>query len=273
MQQQPMHTFSTNTGPTSSYKYDSNGRTSQQSRRESLHDIHRRLSQQSLGPLPIENSINGFIGSNSGDKYVQDSFETEKLKSNQTSPNTDDNKSQLTDIRRKGSIRFYDEAQPFAGNTGIENISSVKENEYEYGKSIHEQEQVYKNPTSYDHSESVFKAGQYNTSQNYDASQYIEQKNYNGNQYGEENLHPANEYEYQQFAPNFEQSGYESNQQPTEFLYQPEQYFGFEKNEIAQQNFAQSTSNSLEIGQIIKGNENSAIANTMSKQSSKKKFT
>lgn len=85
---------------------DNSGRTSQQSRRESLlHELQqRRPSQQSIigAQQPLE-----IAGDTNVDKYAKDSFESEKPKSNRTSPISDESQS----LRRRSSIRFSDDLQ------------------------------------------------------------------------------------------------------------------------------------------------------------------
>lgn len=54
-----------------------NGRSSQpQSRRGSLYDSQRRLSQQSTSGQLVENQLSSNIPLEADDKYLQDSFET-----------------------------------------------------------------------------------------------------------------------------------------------------------------------------------------------------
>ncbi|XP_055307437.1 putative mediator of RNA polymerase II transcription subunit 26 [Sitodiplosis mosellana] len=284
--QQPMTTSSDSVSPSSSFKYDLYGGNNHQSRRESLHDTHRRLSQQSFGQLPVESSAANFIGSDqSGDKYVQDSFETEKIKSNRTSPNAEDDQSHPREVRRKGSIRFYDEVQSFEEKKGIEASPEYTKDEYDYGKNLQQQaQQEYTDPTGYDQSDSIIKAGQYDT------SQYIDQQNYDENQYGAGDLQSTNEYEYQ-YTQNYDQSGYQADEQPSELLYQPEQYVDGQYQQIVslgstlelekhqptqqQQNFPQLTSSNSEMDRKYKGNGNNTVSSRqpVSKPPSKKKFT
>lgn len=203
----------------SSFKYDFHEGTNLQSRRESLYETHRRLSQQSIGQLPVESSITNFIEPDqSGDKYVQDSFETEKRKTSRPSLNIEEDQFQPREARRKGSIRFYDEVQLFEGKKGIEASPENKREEYSFEKNLqHPIQQEYTDPIGYDQSDTNFKIGQYDYSQNYDSPQYDDQNNYENKQYGLDRL--ANEYEYQ-----YAESNYESNELPSDVLYQPEQY-------------------------------------------------
>lgn len=242
--------------------------------------------------MPAEISSTSFIEPETDNKYVQDSFETEKLRSNRTSPNLEDDQSQPNDIRRKGSIRFYDEGQSFEEEKRIEDTPKYTQNEFDYEKILQQKQQQQDQNYSqleypgsvYDKSENLFKTGQYDISQNFDTSQpiYVDQQNYNENQFGEGGLQPSSEHEYP-YAQSYEQ--YQSNQQPSELPYQSKytdglytegaasiSTFEFGKSQPTQQqqSFAQPT---MEMGQKYKGNGNTASNRSMSKQPSKKKFT
>lgn len=270
----------------SSFKYDFHEGTNHQSRRESLYETHRRLSQQSIGQLQVESSITNFIEPDqSGDKYVQDSFETEKPKTSRPSLNIEDDQFQPRETRRKGSIRFYDEVQLFEGKKGIETSPEYKSEEYGFDKNLQQSiQQEYTNPIEYDQSDRIFKTGQYDYPQNYDSSQYDDQKNYEDNQYGLDGS--ANEYEYQ-----YAQSTYKSNELPIDVLYQPEQYSDAQKfQEITsaqstlelenpqltqqQQTFTHLPSSDSEMERKYKGYENSTALNKqpVSKAPLKKKL-
>lgn len=257
----------------SSVKYDFHEGTNQQSLRESSYETHRRLSQQSIGQSQVESAINNFMEPDqSGDKYVQDSFETEKPKTSRPSLNIEEDQFQPRETRRKGSIRFYDEVQSLEGKKGIETSPEYKREEYGLEKNLqHPIQQEYTDPIGYDQSDRIFKTGQYDYPQNYDSSQYVDQKNYEDNHYGLDGS--ANEYEYQ-----YAQSTYNSNELPIDVLYQPEQYIDGQKlQEIAsarstlelekpqltqqQQTFTHLPTSNSEMERRYKGYENSTALN------------
>lgn len=253
--QQPQQGFITNVTPTVAYKQESNGRTSQQSRRGSLYDSQRRSSQQSShGHIPIESAIIDRFATEIGDKYLQDSFETEKPKSNRTSPNQDD-PVQSNGNRRRSSIRFYDDIQPTenVSRHSIDDTSVSRQDDAAYTKTGYEytqnvqpqysqlaQSQAHSQPkenqnysqleytdqTQYNPSDGVYKT------EDYDTTQYVDQQNYDANQYGTTTTNDYNfqsEYqprsEYQEYNPTrYEPTTFQTSEQPANTMYQPEQY-------------------------------------------------
>lgn len=181
---------------------------------------------------------------------MQDSFETEKPKSNRTSPNAEDSQYQSGGSRRKGSIRFYDEVQSVdeANKKRNETASVLQQddsgyppNGYEYKESLQEynsqgqgqnelqqqqqqqQDQIYSQHDYTDQPHDVYATG------DYDASQYVDQQNYDRDQYGTGTLQPADEYNYQTEyqgydTQKYDQQGYQSNEQPPEPTQPQEQY-------------------------------------------------
>lgn len=249
--QQTQQGFITNVTPTVAYKQESSGRTSQQSRRGSLYDSQRRSSQQSiLGHTPIETAISDRFATDTGDKYLQDSFETEKPKSNRTSPNQDD---QSIGSRRKSSIRFYEDIQPTenVARHSLDDTSVSRQDDtaytktgYEYTQNVQPQYSLaqsqahaqpkenqiysqleYTDQTQYNPSDGVYKT------ETYDTTQYVDQPNYDTSQYGT----AANDYnfqseyqpttEYQEYDPTgYEQSTFQASEPLADTQYQPEQY-------------------------------------------------
>lgn len=276
---EPNHAFSTSTS------------LNQQSRRESLLELQksRRGSNQNfIEPTAnVEASGNGF---QSSDKYMQDSFETEKHISNRTSPS---NQSQTNASNQKGSIRFYDEIPSVddrdkekdeTASTLQQDSPMYNKNDYKYNQPLHEYEQSQPEPqnlfydTQLDYTgkpHSVYESGQY------DGPQYNDQQNYNNIQYKTEDPLPASEYEYQNAYQGYdpEKQIYQSNNLPLEPL-QQEQYEtdtyqdGATKPTTAQQHQNYSISSSSNSNMALKkGNENMAVRQSnISKQSATKKF-
>lgn len=294
--------FSTSTSP--------NELSSQPSRRGSLFDLQQgRVSNQNvIGHSPTgiaESSTNEF---RSSDKYMQDSFETEKPKSNRSSPNTISSQSQSNGSNRKGSIRFYNEIQS-ADDTDKkkdetasilqEDSSIYKKNEHKYIPNVQEyrqtnqslaepqQELFYDSQLDYTGQPlNVYESGQY------DGSQYNDQQNYDGVQYRTEDPQPSEEYEYQSGYQGYDtqQQTYQSNKLPSEPLQQ--EPYGTElyqerstkpntdtrtyQTVQQHQNYADSISKNSNMGQNFKGNGNGNGAvrlPNMSKQSTTKNFT
>lgn len=221
-----------------------------------MYDSQRRSSQQStLGHLPIENAISDSFAPENGDKYLQDSFETEKSKSKRTSPNGDD-QIQSNGGRRRGSIRFYEDIQPTenvtrqrTGDTPIsrQDDPGYANSGYEYKQNVQPQysqspqiqaqsqpkeNQIYSqleytDQTQYNPSDGVYKT------EEYDTTQYVDQQNYDSNQYGTGQLQSSGDYDlqneyqptndYQGYQPTtYEQPTFQATEEPA--MYQPEQY-------------------------------------------------
>lgn len=279
---EPQHAFSTSTSP--------NELSSQQSRRGSfLESQPSRVSNQNVignSPTEIAGATSNEFHAN--DKYMQDSFETEKRKSNRTYPNN-----QSTGSNRQGSIRFYDNIQSVnvADKERDETVSEMQQDASMYKTNEFKYNQI---PQEYDQTNQTQAAPQepfYDTqldyrsqphdiyeSEQYDDSQYTDQQNYDGIQYRTEVPQPTSEYEYQTGYQEYDtqQPIYQSNNLPLEPL-QQEQYGTDKYQERATkstpdirtvqqyQNYAESNSNNPNMGQK-KGNEN------MSKQSAAEKF-
>lgn len=238
--------FSKNVSPSPPLKYNSNGRSSQQS----IHDTSQsRLSQQNISGLPsVESTSNNTIANETDNKYTQENFETEK--SNRRLSNTEDD-SQSDSFRRRGSIRFYEEDSNIQRRDSASNLQQKepdyiqkefehKENLQEYNHTPQEQDQtqMYTQPEFTDQGQ-YEESGNIYASNEYNAPQYIEQQNYNDNQYGTN----ANEYDYQNEYQEFDAQNYTQpgNELPPESLYQSEQYqnedpeFGIQQNQSIQQ--------------------------------------
>lgn len=267
-QQQP---FSTNTSP--------NELSNQQSRRGSNANV--------IGPTEIAGGSSSEF--QSSHKYMQDSFETEKHKSNRTSPT---NRSRNPD--RRGSLRFYDEIQSanFADkerdetSSGLQQNSSMYEkNEFKYNQSPQEYDQT--NQTQLEPQEPFYdtQIDYRDHNEQYDDSQYNAQQNYDGIQYRTEVQQPTSEYGYQTGYQEYDarQQIYQSNNPSLGPLQSEQQYETDSYQERATkpthdvvqpyQNFSESNSSTSNTGQK-KGNGN--ITNklpNMSKQSTTKKFT
>lgn len=285
-------------------KHDSNGRSSQQSRRGSLYDIPQRISSQQnpTSHIPIENPNSEVGVLETGNKYVQDSFETEK--SNRRSSNAEDDL-QANGARRKGSIRFSDEIQSVSDpiTQREESLSKLPQDaskylqkEYEYQESSQEynpsaqdhiqqqqqqQQQIYSHPEFTDQRQYEQSGEIYNSTGGYDSSQYINQETYDNSQYGTAELQPSNEYDYQSDTQyqGFDTQNYtQPGEQPLENLYQSEPYQ--EENTMAEFDIKQNQpmqQQSYTDRQRYKVNGNGANSatqrQTMSKQPTKKKFT
>lgn len=213
--------FSTNTSP--------NDMSNQQSRRGSIFELQQsRVSNQNfVGNSPKESS----------DKYLQDSFETEKLKSNQTSSN---NKFQSSGSSQKGSLRYYDGLQSI-GDADKErdetspamqqDPSMYKNNEFKYNQILQDyeqrnqtqaetQDQFYTTQLDYaDQPQNLYESEQYSRPQ-------YDQQNYAGIEYsGAEVSQPTDEYDYQSEYQEYstQQPNYQTNNLQLEPLRQ-EQY-------------------------------------------------
>lgn len=282
----PQQAFSTSTSP--------NELSNQQSRRESLLESQQsRISNQNINQRsPTEIVGSGPIEFQTSHKYMQDSLETEKYKSNLASPNI---RSSVPD--RKGSLRFYDESSNFADKVTNrdetspavpQNASMFKTNEFKYSDSPQEYEQtshIQTQPqkpfydTQMDYRDQPHNA--YETEQ-YNDSQYNDQQNYDGIQYGAEVQQPTSEYEYQPEYQEYDaqQQMYQPNNLPP---LQPEQQY---ETEIYQeratkpthgiesvqqyQNFSEANAGTSNMGQ-----KNGNVINkqpNISKQSTTKKF-
>lgn len=285
---EPQHAFSTSTSPNES--------SNQQSRRGSLLESQpSRVSNQNV----IRHSPTEFSGSSTNeihasDKYMQDSFETEKRKSNQTYPNN-----QSSSSNRKGSIRFYDEIQSanISDKERNETVSAVqqdapmyKKNELKYNEIPQEYDQTNQTqatPQQFYDTQLEYRGQPHNVyeSEQYNDSQYSDQQNYDGLQYRTEVPQPTSEYQYQTGYQEYDtqQQIYQPNNLPLEPLQQ--EPYGTDlyperatkpthDNSTAQQyqNFAESNSSNSIVGQK-KGNGN--ITNkqpNMSKQFAAEKF-
>lgn len=277
-----------------------NGRSSQpQSRRGSLYDSQRRLSQQSTSGQLVENQLSSNIPLEADDKYLQDSFETEKSRPFRISPNAESDQSQSNGSRRRSSLRFYEEnlsvgkiSKQIADPTDYTELG-YEQSIQQYIQSDQNQTQPqqlqedhayheYKNQAQYDEPNSIYKT------EDYDTTQYVNQPIYEGNPYRTDALHTPNDYNfhggYQEYeAANFEQSGYQPNEQSSDALYLPEQYSGelyheeiktipdLGKNQsVAQPSYTESS----KMGQTYKGSANSSNIATHRQQSmSKQKKT
>lgn len=283
----PQQAFNTSTSP--------NEQSNQQSRRGSLLESQQtRISNQSnIGRSPTEivgSSPNEFQTSH---KYMQDSFETEKYKSNRSSPTI-----RSSGPDRKGSLRFYDDSSNFADKerdepspTEPQNASMYEKNEFKYNDSPQEYDQMNQIQTQsqkpfYD-TQIDYRGQSHNAyeTEHYNDSQYNDQQNYDGIQYGVQQ--PASQYEYQPEYQEYdtEQQIYQANNPPPEPL-QPEQQY---ETDIYQeratkptqdtrtvqqyQNFSESNSSTPNMGQKNgNGNITNKPSNT-SKQSTAKKLT
>lgn len=248
----------------------------------------RRLSQQNTtGLSPIKNTNSNF-GHEANDKYAQESFETEK--SNRRPSNAED------DLQSNGSSRFYDEVQSVAdtnfqtketSSNLHQNESEYAQKEYEYNENPEEysqlsqeqtqpppqqQQQMYIQPEFTDQRQYEQSGDIYGTDE-YNAHQYIDQQNYDSSQYGTNALQPTNEYDYQGFS--------QSGDGPLESLYQSEQYpnedpnteLGIEQNQPLVTEPTSSVTNMQRYKTNGNNTNNPAQRPTMSKQSTKKKFT
>lgn len=255
-----------------------------------MYDItQRRTSQQ---------NIQGLSTTETGNKYIQESIETEKA--NRRSSNSEDD-SQSNGFRRKGSIRFYDEvhstedanAQRTESTSNLQqNDSEYAQKEYEYNETPQEysdqsqqqQQEIYSQPDftdqrQYEQSDAIYGNADYNT------SQYIDQQNYD-NQYGTNA--PTSEYEYQSGYQGFDTQNYAESSDGQTLggnLYQTEQYQQGETSQdydtqqnlpTQQQSFTEPTSGATNTQRYKPNGSNSNTAvqrQSMSKQSTKKKFT
>lgn len=265
--------------------------SNQQSRRESLLESQQsRISNQNvIGRSPTEIIGSGPTEFQTSHKYMQDSLETEKYKSNLTSPTI---RSSVPD--RKGSLRFYDESSSsFADKerdetspTIPQNASLYKKNEFKYNDPPQEYDQtsqIQTQPEKPFYNSQLDYTGQphnaYETEQ-YNESQYNDQQNYDGIQYGAEVQQPTSEYEYQPEYQEYDaqQQIYQPNNLPTEPM-QPEQQYESEiyqerapKSAVQQyQNYPEANSSTPNMGQK-NGNAINKQPN-MLKQSTTKKFT
>lgn len=246
----------------------------------------RRSSQQNItGLSPIENTNSNF-GHEAIDKYAQERFETEE--SNRRSSNAED------DLQSNGSSRFYDESVADTNFQKKETSSNLHQNESEYTQKEYEynenpeeysqpsqeqtqpppqqQQQMYIQPEFTDQRQ-YEQAGDIYGTDEYNAHQYVDQQNYDSGQYGTNALQPTNEYDYQGFS--------QSGDGPLESLYQSEQYpnedpnaeFGIEQNQPMQQSLTEPNSSVTNMQRYKTNGNNTAQRPTMSKQSTKKKFT
>lgn len=301
---QPQQALSTSASPAPSFKHSPNGQSSQQSRRgSSFEPPQRRVSQQSF----TESIENAGATIDSSDKYLQDSYETEKPRSNRTSPNAEDSQYQTNGTRRKGSIRFYDEIQSIdeANKTRDETGSVVQQDDsayassgYEYKESVPEYNQTNQSANEVQqqpdqmYSQLDYTNQPYGTT-DYESTQYVDQQNYDQNQYGTSgNSQPTDEYAYQSEYQGYDLQGYQSAEQLQQQQQQPEQYStGMYQESNTKPNYDTSTyqpaqqqpsytepiPTNTNVGQKYKGNGNTAISGQrqqpMSKQPAKKKFT
>lgn len=226
-QQQPLQTYSTNVSPTTKYN-ETSGRTSQQSRRGSLL-YERRPSQQSIITQPIESTITTLHNENVDDKYAKENYENEKPKSTRSSPlGIDEQQPQIT-LRRKSSIRFYDEIPSNTiQSTNIEPTTATlndslqyEQNQYDYEKSITEysqpiREQVYTQP--YEQSRAIYTTG------NYDQQQYTvaADPQYDTRQY-RSGSQQSNYVVDDQYYQNAYRAGYQSGYEPQNYEQKPYQ--------------------------------------------------
>lgn len=234
---------------------------------------------------------------------MQDRYETEKPKSNRTSPIADDIQYQTNDTRRKGSIRFYDEVQQSTDETNKtrnetatmlqQDDSAYASSGYEYNENIPEYNQTDQDPNKIQqtsdqmYSQLDYTEQPYGTRE-YDGTQYTDQQNYDQNQYGTAGtVQPTDEYNYQTEYQGYEQQNYPATDQ----LQQPEQYntemyqdnstksnYDTGRYQTAQQlpNYTEPNPTTTNVGQKFKGNGNTTASGqrqSMSKQSAKKKFT
>lgn len=152
-QSQSHQAYNSEISPAPSHKYDSSGRTSQQSRRGSLlQDFsQRRPSQQNITggvtTQPIESSTENYaIATNTNaydieNKYTNDTYETEKLSIGATDSGIVVDHQPLSALRRKSSLRFY--GDEIASNE-IQNprIESTQQDERYYKSKTHENDQI-----------------------------------------------------------------------------------------------------------------------------------
>lgn len=195
---EPQHAFSSSTSP--------NELPNQQSRRGSLLESQqsRGSNQNVIGHSPTEiaeGTTNEFHANN---KYMQDSFETEKRKSNRTYPNNHTS-------TRKGSNQFSDGIQSgiFADKERGETASAVQKDDSLYEKNEYSYDQIPqeynpKNQAKQTHAtpQELFFETQHDyrrqphnvyESEQYDDAQYGGQQNYNDTQYRSEELQPTSE--------------------------------------------------------------------------------
>lgn len=278
---EPQQAFSTNTSP--------NELSNQQSRRGSLLETQQTRIPNNIVAGGSSNEFQSNL------KYMQDSFETEKHKSNRTSPT---NRSGIPD--RKGSLRFYDEipSSNFADKERDETSSAVQQNasiyenkELKYNQSPQEYNQTNQTkpePPFYD-TQLDYRGQSHNVyePEQYDDPRYNDQQNYDGIQYRAEVQQPTSEYEYQPGYQEYDtqQQVFQSNNLPLETL-QPEQQYdtdiyqeratnpSHDARTVQQyQNLTESNSGTSNMGQR-KGNGH--VTNNqpnMSKQFAPKKFT
>lgn len=235
----------------------------------------------------IENALSGNITQETSDKYLQDSFETEKSKPNRISPNVGDIQSQSNAPRRRSSIRFYEE-NPSIGNISkqiTEHNPIILPDATEYGKDGYDQyipnemqSQQQQDPTHtkldyttqshYDEPSNIYET------ENYDTTQYVNPQIYDGHQYRTDTQQSNNDYNYQDGyqdyeASNYDGTGYQPNEQSSNALYLPEQYSDeIYRDEISkpmpdhginqtiQQPTAYMESSNTSMDQLYKGNGN-----------------
>lgn len=223
------------TSPTPSLRYETNGRTSQQSRRGSLlQELQpRRLSQQSItgggSGQPIEvadTKLSSALHDSSVDKYAKDSFETEKSKSNRTSPISDE----LQPVRRRSSIRFSDDVQlstsSDSGRFAESNAETTSHIDSGYsGKQYQESVQEYNQPATI---QDTYSTSDLQQSQQQQEPLYTQQDYTSAQQYDQSgNVYSADDYEPQYTTEQYDTSQYTSAQQP--------EYVGSDATELQQQ--------------------------------------
>lgn len=264
--------------------------SNQESRRGSHYESQHRESPQHNGQLSTENkNVSTF---NAGNKFMQDSFETEKSKSSRASPIADDSKNQAGTTQRKNSIRFFDEVQSVnEPNTTIsetlhqEKDDSVYEykNVSDYNQALQNQNSPSQNQVEYtDHPLNTYASNQYNT------TQYINQQNYDSSQYEADDLQqkPGYNYqtEYQDYdVPKYEHSEYQNTEQPNDQVQQQEQFFAVQPDGTTSTTFdsevfqpiqqRQSYTESSFASNVGQKYNNAPRQQNMSKQSAKKKYT
>lgn len=253
LKQQPHQIYNTEISPTPSYKYDSNGRASQQSRRGSLLQefSQRRPSQQSITEggttQPIESAAGNYaISTNENaydikNKYTNDTYESEKSSIGGTDSGIVVEHQPTSALRRKSSLRFYGDeiSSNEIQNPGIESTQRNERNyeakthdsdniqEYSQQQSIQDiqQDQYYTQP-EYSQSDNIYSSdvidSQPCTDQQYD--QYGQQQTYD--------YQPDYQSEYQANEPNvYDTQAYDqTNEQrrasnvESESIYQSGQY-------------------------------------------------
>lgn len=258
-QSQPHQIFNSEISPAPFYKYDSSGRTSQQSRRGSLlQDLSQRRSSQQIvtgsgTTQPIESTTENYaIAPNAKaydieNKYTNDTYETEKASIGGGTDSGIVVEHQPTS-RRNSSLRFYGDeiAINKIENPRFESAEQDERNyeakthdndniqEYSQQKSIQDIQQdeyytqpIYSDQPEYSQSDNIY------TRDVIDSQPYTDQRQYE--QYGQHQPYyyqPNYQHEFQGNQPNFyDTQAYEqTNEQrrasnvESESIYQSGQY-------------------------------------------------